>query len=178
MVAEAQRRAGEDGVAGRCHFEVQDLSRLALPHRYDLLIGVTVLQHILDATALTNAVHALRDHLAPRGRLVLLEAAPAQRAQSCDSSVFQARHRDHYIALIRASGLALTALTGVDPAPFRRSLVPHLRGLPKPLGIGLLGLATALSFPINAPFGRSAVRRSWHAVFVAKHGVSPGRSHA
>ena len=34
------------------------------------------------------------------------------------------------------------------------------------LSLGLLALATALSLPIDALFGRSAVRRSWHAVFV------------
>jgi len=30
----------------------------------------------------------------------------------------------------------------------------------------LLALATALSLPINALFGRRAAARSWHAVFV------------
>jgi hypothetical protein len=60
------------------------------------------------------------------------------------------------------------ALTGVDPAPFRRRLVPHVRRLPKRLAFGLLLIATALSVLINAPFGRRAVKHSWHAVFVVE----------
>ena len=68
--------------------------------------------------------------------------------------------------MIRDCGLELRALTGVDPAPFRTRLLPHLRKLPGTLSLSLLALATALSLPIHALFGRRAVKRSWHAVFV------------
>ena len=60
----------------------------------------------------------------------------------------------------------LRALTGVDPAPFRTQLLPYVRKLPASVSFGLLALATALSLPIDAFFGRRAVGRSWHAVFV------------
>jgi len=166
MIAQARRRAAADGVAGRCRFEVQDVSHLELCERFDLVLGVTVLQHILDPGALRAALVAMTAHLAAGGRMILLEAAPTAAVNHCDSTVFRARHRDFYLQLFRDCDLDLRALTGVDPAPFRTQLLPYVRKLPGPLALGLLALATALSLPIDALFGRRAVTRSWHAVFV------------
>jgi hypothetical protein len=142
------------------------LSHLDVGERFDLVLGVTVLQHILDPRALRAALTAMTAHLAPGGRMVLLEAAPTAAVDRCDSTVFRARHRDVYLQLIRDCDLELRALTGVDPAPFRTQLLPYVRRLPGTLALGLLALATALSLPIDALFGRRAVTRSWHAVFV------------
>ncbi|MDP9065987.1 MAG: class I SAM-dependent methyltransferase [Pseudomonadota bacterium] len=169
MIAEAQRRASADGIADRCEFRVDDLSTLDLGKRYDVVMGVTVLQHILEANALRAAFQAMRRHLAPGGRMILLEAAPTADIKRCDSTVFKARHRDVYLDLIRSSDLQLRALTGVDPAPFKTLLLPHVRKLPAPVALGLLAAATALSLPIDALFGRWAAARSWHAVFVLEH---------
>jgi SAM-dependent methyltransferase len=169
MITEAQRRAALEDVAQRCYFEVQDLSALKVSGQFDLILGVTVLQHILDPAALRAALSAMRDHLAPGGRMVLLEAAPTSIERRCDTSVFQARQRSVYLTLMRDCGLQLTTLSGVDPAPFRTRLLPYVRKLPGKLALGLLALATALSLPINALFGRRATRKTWHAVFVLQH---------
>jgi SAM-dependent methyltransferase len=166
MIAQARRRAVADGVAGHCRFQMQDLSNLNVGERFDLVLGVTVLQHILDPGALRAALAAMTARLAAGGRMILLEAAPTAAASHCDSTVFRARHRDLYLQLFRDCGLEVRALTGVDPAPFRTRLLPYVRKLPGPLALGLLVLATALSLPIDALFGRRAVTRSWHAVFV------------
>jgi ubiquinone/menaquinone biosynthesis C-methylase UbiE len=166
MIAQAQRRAGAEGVADRCQFRVQDLSRLDVGGEFDLVMGVTVLQHILEPAALRAALTAMTAHLAPGGRMILLEAAPVAVVNRCDSTVFQARQRDVYLELIRACDLDLVALTGVDPAPFRTQLLPYVRKLPRGLSLALLALATALSLPVDALFGRRAIRQSWHAVFV------------
>jgi SAM-dependent methyltransferase len=166
MIAQARRRAAADGVAGRCRFQVQDLSNLDVGERFDLVLGVTVLQHILDPGALRAALVAMTAHLAPGGRMILLEAAPTAAVNRCDSTVFRARHRDVYLQLFRECDLDLRTLTGVDPAPFRTRLLPYVRKLPGTLALGLLALATAFSLPIDALFGRRAVTRSWHAVFV------------
>jgi SAM-dependent methyltransferase len=171
MIAQAQQRAAAEGVAGRCRFQVQDLSNLNVGEQFDLVLGVTVLQHILDPGALRAALVAMTAHLAPGGRMILLEAAPAALVNRCDSTVFRARHRDVYLDLMRDCDLVLRALTGVDPAPFRRQLLPYVRRLPAEVSLGLLALATALSLPIDALFGRSAVKRSWHAVFVLEKRV-------
>ncbi len=170
MIAQARTRALADGVAERCRFAVQDLSTLDEAEKYDLVLGVTVLQHILEPRLFRDALAALAAHLAPGGRMVLLEAAPSSLTQRCDSTVFSARPRAAYLTLFRQCGLQVEALTGVDPAPFRTWLLPYVRRLPRWLSNGLLWIATALSLPINAVLGRRAVKRSWHAVFVLRHG--------
>jgi len=176
MIAEADRRAAAAGVASRCRFLVQDLARLDAGEPYDLVLGVTVLQHILDRSALRSAVQRLTGHLAPRGRLVLLEAAPVDPLDRCNTTVFRARDRASYLSLFETCGLECEATTGVDPTPLKTWLVPHLPHLPRPLAIAALALVTAVSTPIDALFGRVAVGASWHAVFVLQH--SPGAPRA
>ena len=176
MIAQAQRRAAAEGVAERCSFRVQDLSSLDVEGQFDLVLGVTVLQHILDPELLHAAVRGMTARLAPGGRMILLEAAPATPVDRCDSTVFQARRRDVYLALFRDCDLQLRALTGVDPAPLRTRLLPHLRKLPRRVSMSLLVLTTALSLPVDALFGRRAVQQSWHAVFVLEQRIG-GRDH-
>lgn len=176
MIAQARQRAARDGVADRCRFEVRDLSSLDVGEQFDLVLSVTVLQHILDPERLRDALAAMRAHLAPGGRMILLEAAPTAVRTDCDSTVFTARHRDVYLDMFRECGLVLRALTGVDPAPFRTRLLPYVRKMPRTISLSLLAMATVLSFPIDALFGRRAVRRSWHAVFILDHDIRGARS--
>jgi 2-polyprenyl-3-methyl-5-hydroxy-6-metoxy-1,4-benzoquinol methylase len=166
MIAEAERRAAKAGVAHRCRFLVQDAALLDAGGTFDLVLAVTMLQHILDPAALSAAVERMADHLAPGGRMVLLEVAPQTLSRGCDSAVFKARSRAAYLRLFEAHGLDLHALAGVDPAPFKPWLLPRLKSLPKPLAMTALAGVTALSAPVDLPFGRIAARRSWHAVFV------------
>jgi len=169
MIAEARRRAAASGLASRCRFMVQDSASLEIPGSFDLILCVTVLQHILDGAALRSALRRMASHLAPGGRLVLLEAAPARVANRCNSFVFTARHRADYLSLFGECGLRLQALSGVDPAPFKMWLLPHLPRLPRPLRVSALAVATALSAPLDALLGRRLTERSWHAVFVLQH---------
>jgi 2-polyprenyl-3-methyl-5-hydroxy-6-metoxy-1,4-benzoquinol methylase len=166
MIDEARRRAEAHGVRDRCRFLVQDLAQLDAGEQFDLVLGVTVLQHILDAVSLRDAMQRMTAHLAPGGRMVLLEAAPARIAKQCDTTVFRARHRSTYLDLFTKCGLELHALTGVDPAPFKTWLLPHIRKLPRPLSLTFIGVVTGLSAPVDVLFGRRAVESSWHAVFV------------
>jgi SAM-dependent methyltransferase len=168
MIAEARRRASAEGVADRCRFHVTDLAALDVEGEFDMVLGVTVLQHILDPVALHAALARIRSRLAPGGRIVLLEVAPAVPLDRCNTTIFKARPREVYLDLFRDCNLELVASTGVDPAPFRAKLLPHLRSLPKPLSMGLIALATALSVPINGVLGRRWLAASWHAVFVLK----------
>jgi SAM-dependent methyltransferase len=175
MIAQASHRAAAEGVADRCRFVVSDLAQLDLGERFDLVLGVTVLQHILDPRAFREALVAMLEHLAPGGRMVLLEAAPTAAINRCDSTVFMARHRDTYLEAFRSCGLEVCTLTGVDPAPFRRQILPYLRKMPRVAALSLLVLTTALSLPIDVLFAHRAVKRSWHAIFVLerdKRGLS------
>lgn len=170
MIEEARRRAKIEGVAQRCHFHVSDISALDIPGEFELVVGVTVLQHILDPRALRAALEALSSRVAPDGRIVLLEAAPANHVNRCDTTVFKARPRELYLDLFRDCGLELIGLTGVDPAPFRSRLLPHLRSLPKALAMGLIAMTTLLSLPVNGLLGRRSAAMSWHTVFVLRPG--------
>ena len=178
MIAEARRRAAADGVADLCRFEAQDLSELAAGAKFDLVLGVTVLQHILDPAALRAAVSRMTAHLAPGGRMVLLEAAPAQPANHCDTSIFRARRRSEYLDLFHECGLQVLAVTGVDPAPFKHRLLPHLKRLPRALAVAMTTAASLASLPIDALLGRYAVDRSWHAVFVLSRDADGVPNHA
>jgi ubiquinone/menaquinone biosynthesis C-methylase UbiE len=169
MIAEAGRRAAAGGLAHRCRFIVQDAAALEVGGDFDLIVCVTMLQHMLDAGALRSALQRMARHLAPRGRLIVLEAAPARPASRCNSPVFTARRRSFYLALFRECGLRVTALCGVDPAPFKTWLLPHLPRLPARLRLPALALVTALSAPLDALCGRLLTGRSWHAVFVLQH---------
>src|ERR1700761_331117 len=135
MIAQARSRASAEGVATRCRFDVQNISALTVEGDFDLVLGVTVLQHILDPGALRAALLGMRARLAPGGRMILLEAAPARQVNHCDSTVFRARYRDSYLQLFDECDLDLTAQTGVDPAPLRYRLLPHLRSLPSAVGL-------------------------------------------
>jgi len=133
-----------------------------------------VLQHILEPAALRAAVQRLRSHLTEDGTLILLEAAPERVVTSCNSPIFRARQRAEYRRLFDACGLTEQAITGVDPAPFKSWLLPHLPRIPRALKTLALAAVTLLSIPIDVPFGRRAVKHSWHTVFILKR--ARGRS--
>ncbi len=171
MIDEARRRALAEGVADRCRFDVSDIAALDVGGQFDLVLGVTVLQHILDPERLRAALRRIGARVSDRGRLVLLEAAPTAPVNRCDTTVFRARSRATYLDLFRDCDLQLTALTGVDPAPFRSLLLPHLRSLPPRVSLGLIAAATALSVPVNGLLGRRLAAASWHAVFVLRPGT-------
>ena len=169
MIAEAKRRALAGGLASRCRFVVQDCAALEVAGSFDLILCVTMLQHMLEMDALRSALRRMALHLAPRGRLIVLEAAPVRAGSRCNSAVFTARHRAFYLGLFRECGFRVKALSGVDPAPFKRWLLPHLPRLPRALRLPTLALVTALSAPIDACCGPLLTHRSWHAVFVLQH---------
>ena len=113
--------------------------------------------------------HVAGDRLAPGGRIVLLEAAPTRRAGHCDSPIFRARDVGEYLALFDVCGLAVRAITGVDPMPLKTMLLPYYRALPRPAALAALAAVTAVSLPIDAVLGRKLARASWHKVFVLEH---------
>lgn len=165
MTAEAARRTnGLD-----CRFIVADLAHFDTGERHALIVGVTVLQHILDEAAFERAIANLARHLAPGGRMVLLEAAPTRRVKRCDTAIFTARGMQAYLDAFGGAGLRVDAITGVDPAPFKTWFLPYFKRLPRPLALAGLAAATALAVPIDVLFGRAMVRASWHKVFVLSH---------
>lgn len=166
MICEAQRRAVQAGLDNRCQFHHADLAELNLGAQYEFILGVTVLQHILDPARLESAVRRLKAHLAPGGRIVLIEAAPRERVLRCDTPIFQARGETSYRELFAKCGLRVDLVAGVDPMPLKTLLLPYYAKLPKFVALTALACVTALSLPIDALFGRHCVRSSWHKLFV------------
>ena len=169
MLAEAARRAEADGLAERCRFFAQDLAALDVGERFPLVLAVTVLQHILDAQRLQAAVTRLASHLEPGGRMLVLEAAPSRNVSRCDSAIFRARTADDYRDLFGRCGLAVEAVSGVDPMPLKTLYLPHYRRLPKPIALAGLAVVTALSLPLDVLIGRRCCDLSWHKLFVLRH---------
>jgi len=166
MVAEAERRSALAGLAARCRFLVADVTRLAIGQEFRVILCVTVLQHVLGRGELALAVGGLVRHLAPGGRLIVLEAAPSRAWTRCDSSVFTARPTAAYLEAFGAAGLRCLSVSGVDPSPLRVRLLPYYRRLPAPLRAAALAAATGISLPIDASLGRIWKGPSWHKVFV------------
>lgn len=166
MLEEARRRAREEGVEDRCRFVESNLSELELHEKFSLIIGVTVLQHILDPKQFQSAVDRIALHLSPDGRIVLMEVAPSVAESSCNSPIFNARTETDYRNAFRKAGLRVADIGGVDPAPFKTSFLPYYKRLPRSVAYAGLLAVTALSFPVDYFFGRKLAKQSWHKVFV------------
>jgi SAM-dependent methyltransferase len=166
MLAEAQRRAEAEGVAGRCRFVLSDLARLEVAGTFDLILGVTVLQHLLAPADLVAALARLVSRLSPGGRLVLLEAMPSRPTERCETAVFTARTWDDYRVLFEAAGLEVKALSGVDPAPFKILFLPYYRRLPRLVANAALACVTLMGLPLDLALGRRWIARSWHKTVV------------
>jgi len=165
MIERAQERAAALNVD--CEFITADAAQLQLGRRFDVVLCVTVLQHILDPCAARQAIGALAAHVAPGGRLVLLEAAPSRECTRCDSKVFTARPADWYLTALRSAGLRVVATRGVDPVPLKVWLLPHYRRLPAFIRVAVLALATMISLPLDLVVAPFATDRCWHKVIVA-----------
>ena len=166
MVAEARRRAGVDGVGDRCEFLQGDAINVAVGRRFDRILCVTVLQHISDSEGLQAALERMRLHLAPGGRIILLEAAPSSADTRCDSSTFVARTESSYQEAFVGAGLRCLSTHGVDPLRLKSAFLPWYRRLPGPVGKAVLFGITLLSLPSDLALARVLTSRSWHKVFV------------
>ena len=168
-------RARSTAAGAQCSFAVSDVASLQLGRTFDVIVCVTVLQHVLDPTLAREAIKRLATHLSPRGKLILLEAAPAQSTARCDTAVFRARPLDWYLEALQTAGLRVVARTGLDPMPFKTWLLPHYRRFPRAVGNLALGLTTAITLPLDWALGAWLTRWSWHQVMVAQHagGLAP-----
>jgi 2-polyprenyl-3-methyl-5-hydroxy-6-metoxy-1,4-benzoquinol methylase len=169
MIEQARARAAN---AAHCDFTVANAVDLELGRRFDLILCVTVLQHILDPRAARQAIAALAAHLASGGTLVLLEAAPSKPCERCDSAIFTARPLGWYLSALSAAGLRVVATRGVDPMPLKTWLLPRYRRLPRPVRLAALALVTGISLPLDLALAPRAAGLSWHKVIVARRAAS------
>jgi SAM-dependent methyltransferase len=166
MVAEARRRALAEHLDDRCEFLQCDAAELSFEQPFDVILCVTVLQHILDAERMQMALDRMSAHLAADGRIVLLEAAPSSGDTRCNSPVFTARNARAFHEAFARAGLRCLAMRGVDPLPLKTRFLPFYGRLPRPLALPALAGITAVSLPYDLLLGRCLPERSWHKVFV------------
>jgi 2-polyprenyl-3-methyl-5-hydroxy-6-metoxy-1,4-benzoquinol methylase len=167
MIERARGRA--HAARADCSFAVADLRSLDLGLKFDLILCVTVLQHLREPEEARDALGRLATHLAPGGALVALEAAPSTICHRCDTPVFTARSFDWYLDAIEGAGLTLESIGGVDPMPCKTWLLPHYRSLPRALAVASLAVVTLVSLPVDWALGGKSPQRSWHKVFAARH---------
>jgi 2-polyprenyl-3-methyl-5-hydroxy-6-metoxy-1,4-benzoquinol methylase len=167
MVEEARKRTARESL--QIDYRVADLRTLDLGRTFDLVLAVTVLQHILEDAEFARAVKNVARHLAPGGRAVLLEAAPSRPNATCDTHVFRARTAAQQLAAFGDAGLRAVRITGVDPAPFKQKVLPRYRTMPRLAAQSAIFAATALSLPFDALLGRRLAGASWHKVFLLEH---------
>jgi 2-polyprenyl-3-methyl-5-hydroxy-6-metoxy-1,4-benzoquinol methylase len=167
MIEEARKRTARASL--QIDYRTGDLRTLDLGRTFDLVLAVTVLQHILDDGEFARAAANVARHLRRGGRAVLLEAAPSRPNATCDTHVFRARTAAEYVGAFRAAGLRAVRVTGVDPAPFKQRVLPRYRTMPRFAARAAIFAATALSLPFDALLGRRLADASWHKVFLLEH---------
>jgi ubiquinone/menaquinone biosynthesis C-methylase UbiE len=172
MIERAARRARQ-AHATNTTFVVGDVARLHIDDRFDLILCVTVIQHIMDAREAARAVENLAAHLKPGGEMVLLEAAPSNGARGCDSGVFRARSIDWYRETLARCGLHVVCERGVDPVPLKIMLLPYYKHLPRLLRALIAAVSAVISLPFDWLLGPYLTRRSWHKVIVARPSGRP-----
>lgn len=165
MVDVARRRAVEQGLS--CRFQQGNVVHADLDDRFDSILVVTVLQHILDPVDVRRAIDNLVRHLNPGGSLVLLEAAPTGAQDRCDTNVFHARCESDYRELLMEAGLRVDRISGVDPIPLKTWLLPYYKKLPMMMAQAALAGVTAVSLPLDLLLGSRLPHRSWHKIIVA-----------
>jgi ubiquinone/menaquinone biosynthesis C-methylase UbiE len=173
MLSQAEKRTAAAGLESRCQFLRSDVSSLNLGRRFDVILGVTVLQHVLDDARFSEAIGCLARHLKPGGRFVLLEVAPTRADARADTVTFRARPLSDYVRQLTAAGLNVEEIRGVDPTPFKVWLIPRFARWPRPLALAALALAVFGSLPLDLALGRRLTDRSWHKVIVARAPEKP-----
>jgi 2-polyprenyl-3-methyl-5-hydroxy-6-metoxy-1,4-benzoquinol methylase len=166
MLERAIERAQERRLP--CEFVKADANELRLNRRFDLILSVTVLQHIVDPDQAARTIATLAGHLAANGELVLLEAAPSRDTRRCDSPIFSARSLAWYEDALARAGLRICAVRGVDPLPFKTAMLPYYKRMTAP-GASLASTAiAAISLPLDWLLAPYSGDRSWHKVMVAR----------
>jgi ubiquinone/menaquinone biosynthesis C-methylase UbiE len=169
MLQQAAERSSRAGLSKNIRFVQADVARLDFePSSFDVVFGVTVLQHVLSDAQLHQTIARLARLLRPGGRMILMEAAPAQRTGACETATFRARSLDTYLDGIVGAGLEVLEVRGVDPTPFKLWVVPRFGQWPRWLGLSALGFATLLSLPLDLLLARHLTRSSWHKVIVSR----------
>lgn len=107
-VPQVLQAARERNAAANVHY--LDVPELGVS-RYDLVLCVTVLQHVVDDAELQALVGRLAGSLRPGGAFVVLETF-AGRAAAAETATTRRRRAEDVVRLVDAAGLRLTGEQG------------------------------------------------------------------
>lgn len=171
MIDEARTRLSQANLDA--DLRVADVASFDAGRQFDSVVSVTVIQHVTNDGEFRKVFDRLAQQLKPGGRAILLEAAPTDDIGRCDSPIFRARPLQAYTDALTASGFRIDAISGVDPMPFKTWLLPYLRAMPRPVGISMTALVTALSLPLDLLLARWLTTQSWHKLIIATRTEDP-----
>lgn len=98
----------------RVEYQVAAAHELDCPDRYfDVVVSVTVLQHITDPGELQRALHNLRRMLKDSGRFFVLEYSPLRTLPSQELTYMRYRTQKQWIELMAKEGFQLRSSTGI-----------------------------------------------------------------
>jgi SAM-dependent methyltransferase len=168
MVTLARQNAQQARVD--CEFAAGSVVSHRFDRRFDVILAVTVLQHVIDEREFDAAIGNLASHLRPGGVLVLLEVAPTQLTTRCDSAIFRARALSRYCSTLGGAGLEIMKVGGVDARFLRTLSLSAMRTLPPKVARVLVSAAAFAALPVDFVVGPLFPNACWHKVIVAKAG--------
>ncbi|NNC77759.1 MAG: class I SAM-dependent methyltransferase [Woeseiaceae bacterium] len=171
MIAATRQRL--DSLDLDADLQVADVASFQSDRQFDAIVSVTVIQHVTDESEFSQVFERLANLVRPGGKAILLEAAPSNDNERCDSPIFRARPLNAYKTLFEENGFRIDEISGVDPMPFKTWLLPHLRSMPRPLADIAANIAAAVSLPLDLLCARWMTKRSWHKVIVATRAGVP-----
>lgn len=165
MIEETRQRLELLGMSAE--LQVADVASFRSVRQFDAIVSVTVIQHVTDKVEFQQVFERLSSQLRIGGKVVLLEAAPSDDNERCDSPIFRARPLSEYRSALENNGFRIDDIAGVDPMPFKTWLLPYLRSMPTSLANFSASAVAAISLPFDLLFARWLTNRSWHKVIVA-----------
>ena len=151
-----------------CDFAVGTVASHRFNQRFDVVLTVTVLQHVVHDDEFRAAIRNLASHLKVGGILALLEVAPTRLTSRCDSPVFRARPFSAYQSALTDAGLEIVSVDGVDAQLLRTLSLRAMRTLPPKLARALVSAVAPLALPLDFMAGRLFTNACWHKVIVAR----------
>ncbi len=117
MIGAAERRAKQDGVAGRVHFTVADLAALPLPDAcVDLAVSTASLHHWIDPGTVLASLNRI---LHPRGRILLYDLRWVRTNTVRSAARDQHGQLDRVLIRTGAFPVALFQRLAIEPGPQR-----------------------------------------------------------
>lgn len=168
MIDIAQKRVDKLNLSDKVNFKHAPLHLIGASEEYDLVICVTVIQHIEDQKQWEESVLNLLAAAKKGGKIALLEVAPTDKSwvKIPSRTHFKPRQRDDFVNFLKENGAHLILDKGMDFLPLKYNALDYNTG--NSLTKFYFWLRTIISEPVEyivAPTNWGTIR-SWHRLMV------------